>query len=53
VAHPASAHWMHHLEVRDVAEIDDEMAAWPREAAELASWFRKRAWDGGGGLAPA
>jgi hypothetical protein len=26
-------HWMHHLEVRDPAEIDDEVVAWLREAA--------------------
>jgi len=28
---------MHHLEVHDPAEIDDEVTAWLREAAELAS----------------
>ena len=36
VAHPAPAHWMHHLEVHDAAEIDDEVAGWLREAADLA-----------------
>ena len=33
----AAAHWMHHLEVGDAAEIDDEVAAWLREAADLAA----------------
>jgi hypothetical protein len=37
VVHPSPAHWMHHLEVHDPAEIDDEVTAWLREAAELAS----------------
>ena len=32
VAHPSPTHSMHHLEVRDPAEIDDEVAAWLREA---------------------
>lgn len=36
VAHPAPRHWMHHLEVDDPAEIDDEVAAWVREAADRA-----------------
>jgi hypothetical protein len=30
-------HWMHHLEVRDVTQIDDEVEAWLREAADLAA----------------
>jgi hypothetical protein len=37
VVHPSPAHWMHHLEVHDPAEIDDEVTAWLREAAEQAS----------------
>jgi Domain of unknown function (DUF5655) len=37
VVHPSPAHWMHHLEVTDVAQIDAEVAAWLREAAERAS----------------
>ena len=37
VVHPSPAHSMHHLEVHDPAEIDDEVTAWLREAAELAS----------------
>jgi Domain of unknown function (DUF5655) len=37
VVHPSPAHWMHHLEVHDPAEVDDEVTGWLREAAELAS----------------
>lgn len=36
VAHPAGAHWMHHLEVHGPDEIDDEVTGWLREAAERA-----------------
>jgi hypothetical protein len=36
VVHPSPAHWMHHLEIHDAAEIDDEVAAWLREAADRA-----------------
>ena len=36
VAHPTPRYWVHHLEVRDAVEIDDEVAAWLREAARLA-----------------
>ncbi|SFE84472.1 DUF5655 domain-containing protein [Blastococcus tunisiensis] len=36
VAHPAPRHWMHHLEVDDPVEIDDEVAAWLAEAADRA-----------------
>jgi hypothetical protein len=36
VVHPARAHWMHHLEVHDPAEIDEEVAGWLREAAARA-----------------
>ncbi len=36
VAHPASAHWVHHLELRDVAEVDDAVVAWLHEAASQA-----------------
>lgn len=28
VAHPAATTWMHHLEVRDPAELDDEVLGW-------------------------
>ena len=33
VAHPTPAHWMHHLEIHDLADLDDEVAGWLREAA--------------------
>lgn len=36
VVHPTRAHWMHHLEVHDPAEIDGEVAGWLREAADRA-----------------
>ena len=36
VAHPSPRHWIHHLEVNDVAEINDEVSGWLREAAERA-----------------
>ena len=36
VAHPSPKHWIHHLEVRDLADLDDEVAGWLREAAERA-----------------
>ncbi|HEX9123515.1 MAG TPA: DUF5655 domain-containing protein [Actinomycetota bacterium] len=36
VVHPAPTHWMHHLEIRDLGDLDDEVAAWLREAAERA-----------------
>ncbi len=36
VAHPSPKQWMHHLELRDVDDIDDEVAAWLYEAADAA-----------------
>jgi len=36
VVHPTRLHWMHHLEVRTLEDIDDDVAAWLREAAERA-----------------
>jgi hypothetical protein len=36
VAHPSARHWIHHLEIRDVGEVDAEVAAWLVEAAERA-----------------
>jgi hypothetical protein len=36
VAHPTARHWMHHLEVRTVGDLDEEVAGWLREAAERA-----------------
>jgi hypothetical protein len=37
VGHPATRHWMHHLELHGADEIDDEIVEWLREAAERAS----------------
>jgi hypothetical protein len=36
VAHPSSRVWMHHLELRDVADVDQEVAAWLHEAYAAA-----------------
>lgn len=36
VAHPAKGIWIHHLEVRHVAALDDEVERWIREAYETA-----------------
>jgi hypothetical protein len=36
VAHPAPTHWIHHLELHDLSELDDEVAGWLREAADSA-----------------
>jgi hypothetical protein len=36
VAHPAPSHWMHHLEIHSVHDIDGEVAEWLREAADHA-----------------
>lgn len=32
VAHPAPSVWMHHIELGEVADLDDEVAAWLAEA---------------------
>lgn len=32
VVHPSPRTWQHHLEIRDVADVDDETKAWLREA---------------------
>ena len=37
VAHPAPRTWMHHMEIRDISQLDDEVAEWLREAYENAS----------------
>jgi hypothetical protein len=37
VAHPASTHWMHHLEVHDPTEIDEQVARWLREACDRSA----------------
>jgi hypothetical protein len=36
VAHPSSRWWMHHLELRDVAQLDDEVCGWLAEARAAA-----------------
>ncbi len=36
VVHPSPKHWMHHLEINDVQDIDDEVVGWLREAADRA-----------------
>lgn len=36
VVRVSPAHWMHHLEIRDVADVDDEVAGWLLEAADRA-----------------
>lgn len=36
VAHPAPRIWQHHLEVRDVADLDDEVRDWLRAAYDAA-----------------
>ena len=36
VAHPTPRHWIHHLEIRDLADLDDEVAGWLHEAAARA-----------------
>ena len=33
VVHPASRVWLHHLEIRSLADIDGEVAGWLAEAA--------------------
>ena len=36
VAHPAPNVWMHHLELRDTADVDEEVRGWLKEAYEGA-----------------
>ncbi len=36
VAHPSPNHWMHHLEITDARDVDDDVVRWLREAAERA-----------------
>lgn len=47
VVEPAPGRFIHHLEVRDIAEIDDEVRGWLREAWENAPSAR----SGRGGAA--
>jgi hypothetical protein len=37
IAHPAPAVWMHHIEIRDVGEVDDQVGGWLANAYEAAS----------------
>ena len=37
VAHPTPAHWMHHLEIHSLDDLDEEVTGWLREAADRAS----------------
>lgn len=32
VAHPSTHRWMHHVELRSVADVDDELIGWIEEA---------------------
>lgn len=36
VAHPGPHVWMHHMEIRDLAQLDDQVRAWLREAHDDA-----------------
>ena len=36
-AHPAPSVWMHHLEIHALADLDDEVEGWLREAADRAT----------------
>ena len=36
VVQVATAQWMHHLEIHDLGDLDDEVEQWLREAAERA-----------------
>ncbi len=37
IVHPSPKHWMHHLEIQGVNDVDDQVVDWLREAAELAT----------------
>jgi hypothetical protein len=37
VVHPSPRVWMHHLELDDVSQVDDEVRGWLREAWEHAA----------------
>ena len=36
VVEPTPGRWMHHLEIRDITDIDEEVVQWLREAAARA-----------------
>lgn len=37
IAHPTSAVWMHHLELKEVSDIDDEVRTWLAAAYDEAA----------------
>ena len=37
VAHPSTHTWMHHIELREASELDDEVIGWLAEAYASAS----------------
>ena len=37
IAHPSPGIWMHHLEIRDVADLDDEVVGWLHAAYDAAA----------------
>jgi hypothetical protein len=37
VVHPSPKVWMHHLEIRDPDQVDDEVARWLCDAYDAAS----------------
>lgn len=36
VVEPTPGRWMHHLEIRDITDVDEEVVRWLREAANRA-----------------
>jgi Domain of unknown function (DUF5655) len=42
VIQPAPSVWMHHMEIRSLEDLDGEIAAWLREAADDAGPQRRR-----------
>ena len=36
IVHPSATVWMHHLELRDVTDVDDEVTGWLEEAYRAA-----------------
>ena len=42
VVHPSRTTWMHHLELREAAQIDEEVGAWLARAWEAAGTGRGR-----------
>jgi hypothetical protein len=42
VVHPSPKVWMHHLEIRDPDQVDDEVAKWLRDAYDAVSRATRR-----------